>query len=925
MVKLHGSVVKANGATIQCDNYLGTTDTRYLGKLSWITNLKASARAAYAPGFSDDIDQGVNTNDGILLEPSVYDNGVDTPLIPTLANGPATAGVCKTDYWNKSDVDTVLGAIADPELIELVTFTGGASVFDDFNQIFLANMSGTTSATNISVTVEGYPAVPVPNLAPGEVWTALVQDTLSVTYTFDPMVPDIDVSTAVLNFGEQHIAGGESTGQTVDIENVGYDQLQFTGAGFTLAAGDVGDFAITNNPSTDPIYPEGQRTIEVAFDPTTEGVKTATLEITTNDPDEATVVVSLNGKGIDPPQVLSSNPADPAVSSAATVDFDVVFNESVTGVTFDNTFAVGTTGSIVGASVTALSGSGDTYVVTVNTGNGDGTLRLDVLEDTAVTDSNGSILAGGFVLGQHYIVDKTDPVVTVYPLTTDETTPEILGTVSDALSGVKSVDVTVNSVTYPATVAANLWWADVTTPLAEGAYDVDVVAEDNAGNTATDPTASELNVNLGGGPSLSVTVVGPTEINVPEGGTATLQVAVQNATGTPHYQWYFEARPDLKSKVFGEVVGATGPVLEITSATLNDTGVFFCRVQDDVDMEQSEDITVVVHETTGTGLWVEVISPSEIEVQERTQVRPEVEAHNADGPVNYQWYFQPVGGGKVFTAIDGATLSSLDLGRVAFEDAGIYYCEVEDNSDSAQSSGILLEVMPYTGSKLSLIVLGPTERTVRTGSPISLEVVAQNNFGIVHHQWYFEPLGDGKIFDAIDGADEAVHGIDPAAPAHSGTYYCDANDDYDSAQSVAIGVFVYEGTGPALWVEIVGDTERNVTGGSPVEIEVSVHNADGPVTFQWYFEQNDLGGGKVYELVEGAGSAILTIGEASLDHSGVYYAQVSDFDDTVQSSGVLLNISKGVPAAGLTSLTALSGVLALGACMCIRRRRRSLR
>jgi len=461
----------------------------------------------------------------------------------------------------------------------------------------------------------------------------------------------------------------------------------------------------------------------------------------------------------------------------------------------------------------------------------------------------------------------------------------------------------------------------VTTPLLEGTYNVDAVAEDNAGNTATDPTASELNVDLGGGPSLSVTVIGPTGINVPEGGAATMQVAVQNATGTPQYQWYFEARPDLKSKVFGEVVGATSPVLEITSATLNDTGVFFCRVQDDVDVEQSEDITVIVHETTGSGLWLEVISPSEIEVEERTQVQPEVAAHNADGPVNYQWYFQPQGGGKAFAAIDGATMSTLDLGRVAFEDAGIYYCEAEDNSDTAQSSGILLEVMPYTGLKLSLLVLGPTERTIRTGTTASLEVVAQNSFGPVQYQWYFEPLGSGKIFSAIDGADEAVFDMDPAAPSDSGTYYCDANDDYDSAQSVAIGVFVYEGTGPALWVEIVGGTERDVTEGSPVEIEVSVHNADGPLTFQWYFEQIDTSGGKVYELIDGAESAILTIGEASLDDSGVDYVQVSDSDDTVQSTGVLLTVSKGIPAVGLAGLAVLGGVLALGACMRTRRRR----
>ena len=81
---------------------------------------------------------------------------------------------------------------------------------------------------------------------------------------------------------------------------------------------------------------------------------------------------------------------------AATVDFSVTFSKPVTGVNLAD-FAL-TTSSISGASLSSVIGSGATYTVTVNTGTGDGTLRLDVVDNGSILDG-GTLPLGGFGIG----------------------------------------------------------------------------------------------------------------------------------------------------------------------------------------------------------------------------------------------------------------------------------------------------------------------------------------------------------------------------------------------------------------------------------------------------------------------------------------------------------------------------------------------
>jgi lamin tail-like protein len=118
----------------------------------------------------------------------------------------------------------------------------------------------------------------------------------------------------------------------------------------------------------------------------------------------------------DPPHVVSITRAAATPANTANVAFNVTFSESVSGVDSSD-FFVTKTGAITGASVSNVSGSGSSYVVTVATGSGDGTLRLDVVDDdsihnTATITLGGTRLVNGdFNSGEIYTIDKTAPAV----------------------------------------------------------------------------------------------------------------------------------------------------------------------------------------------------------------------------------------------------------------------------------------------------------------------------------------------------------------------------------------------------------------------------------------------------------------------------------------------------------------------------------
>ncbi|NHZ36907.1 Ig-like domain-containing protein [Massilia rubra] len=124
-------------------------------------------------------------------------------------------------------------------------------------------------------------------------------------------------------------------------------------------------------------------------------------------------VAALGGVKVDAlaPVASSIVPAGPAQTNAGSVDYTVTFSENVSGVDVAD-FALATSGSAAGT-IASLSGSGNTYTVTVDTVTGDGLLQLNLNASlTGIADTAGNpILAG--LTGQGYTSDHTAPGATL--------------------------------------------------------------------------------------------------------------------------------------------------------------------------------------------------------------------------------------------------------------------------------------------------------------------------------------------------------------------------------------------------------------------------------------------------------------------------------------------------------------------------------
>jgi alpha-tubulin suppressor-like RCC1 family protein len=112
------------------------------------------------------------------------------------------------------------------------------------------------------------------------------------------------------------------------------------------------------------------------------------------------------------PKVASIVRLDPNPSTAASLRFTVNFSEVVTGV--DAADFNLTASGISGAAITDISGTGAARIVTISTGSGIGTLRLNVIDDDSIKDGVGNSLGGtgkgnGAILtGPKYTLDRNN-------------------------------------------------------------------------------------------------------------------------------------------------------------------------------------------------------------------------------------------------------------------------------------------------------------------------------------------------------------------------------------------------------------------------------------------------------------------------------------------------------------------------------------
>ncbi|MEJ6979879.1 MBG domain-containing protein, partial [Pedobacter sp. P351] len=113
---------------------------------------------------------------------------------------------------------------------------------------------------------------------------------------------------------------------------------------------------------------------------------------------------------IDVPAIASISRATASPSNATSVSFNVAFSENVTGVDATD-FSLASTG-VTGASISGVTGSNSSYTVNVNTGSGNGTIGLNIIDNESVKDADNIPLGGtgagnGNFTGEIYTIDKS--------------------------------------------------------------------------------------------------------------------------------------------------------------------------------------------------------------------------------------------------------------------------------------------------------------------------------------------------------------------------------------------------------------------------------------------------------------------------------------------------------------------------------------
>lgn len=151
-----------------------------------------------------------------------------------------------------------------------------------------------------------------------------------------------------------------------------------------------------------------------------------------------------------PPTITSITRNNASPTSATTVSYTITFAEPVSGADITD-FELTTTGTATGTLSTLNQTDTVTYVATVSSVTGDGTLRLDLkASNTSIIDAVGNPISSGFTLGQIYTIDNTRPAVTIgSPSVTSTETGPVAYTLTYA--GAETVSLTPEQVTLNVT------------------------------------------------------------------------------------------------------------------------------------------------------------------------------------------------------------------------------------------------------------------------------------------------------------------------------------------------------------------------------------------------------------------------------------------------------------------------------------------
>jgi subtilisin family serine protease len=278
-----------------------------------------------------------------------------------------------------------------------------------------------------------------------------------------------------------------------------------------------------------------------------------------------------------PPGVTSIVRAGSSPTNAASVDFTVTFSETVTGVDTGD-FTPTPDGGLTGPSVTTVTPvSGSIYTVSVATGTGSGSLRLDIPASPSINDLDGNPLSGPYTSGESYTLDRTVPTVLsssrvgVSPTNAASVTFTVI--FSETVSGVDTGDftpsmdggVTGASVTTVTPVNGTTYTVAVNTGAGSGTLRLDVPAGVSIADAAGNGLGS---LPYTGGQSYTLDKTAPTVTSITRADANPTSAASVNFTVTFSETVTGVGAADFNPSMGGNVSGATVATVTPVSGTI---------------------------------------------------------------------------------------------------------------------------------------------------------------------------------------------------------------------------------------------------------------------------------------------------------------------------------------------------------------------
>ena len=222
------------------------------------------------------------------------------------------------EYWLSSNgyylytdgINWLIDNNTDPSLTDKVEFYANSAFTPS-----ILEASNWTGSTGTGARGTGTPFIsataPTSNInVKGKSQTIVINDN-SPSFTDDTKYGSVEIS-----------AGSRS--RTFTIENMGGAALTISAVNITGA--DSADFSVTASPSAS-VASTGSTTFTVTFDPTTEGTKTATVSIASNDPDENPYPFSISGDAFSQKNLIVSNITGTYADANGTYTYQGILNE----------------------------------------------------------------------------------------------------------------------------------------------------------------------------------------------------------------------------------------------------------------------------------------------------------------------------------------------------------------------------------------------------------------------------------------------------------------------------------------------------------------------------------------------------------------------------------------------------------------------